>query len=249
MIYNLLVQRHEQDRQQGLSRTDLRAENVWQSLALMTSWWDPQSPNCKFKTYFYNKVPPQEVPLYQRPADQDAKAWQEAQKKNPDPTCLVPTLAVGFTDLQKRMDAQNVQSQAYDNKLQEIRTKLEKMQQHSTVDSADKFKRATEKQRVLVQRVIQVLKYTQVLQQRGLSITQEEEDMRSAYEGLYEELARSEQFGGTLGEKWSQLQLIKESGRVGTSELERELINTDRQAEVAKVNFKKSCRPGLTCLC
>jgi nuclear pore complex protein Nup54 len=88
MIYQLLVQKNKEELEQKGQRTlnDITPENMWQSLALMKSWWDPESPTCKFKTYFYNMVPAQEVHLYQRPPTHDQKAWDDAQKKNPDPT-------------------------------------------------------------------------------------------------------------------------------------------------------------------
>ena len=85
----MLVQVDEEARRQQaalLTEEQYKPQNVWQALALLKSWWDPQSPYCRFKHYFYNLVPQQEVHLYQKPPNQDKKAWDEAQKKNPDPT-------------------------------------------------------------------------------------------------------------------------------------------------------------------
>jgi nuclear pore complex protein Nup54 len=57
------------------------------------------------------------------------------------------------------------------------------------------------------------LKYAQVLRNKGLSITPEEEMMRARLENIQNQLQRSEQFHGKLSQLWAQLQLIKESGR------------------------------------
>ena len=52
-----------------------------------------------------------------------------------------------------------------------------------------------------------------MLRNKGLSITPDEEVMRTRLENIQEELQRSEQFHGKLSQLWAQLQLIKESGR------------------------------------
>ncbi|CAO3596565.1 unnamed protein product [Absidia cylindrospora] len=215
MIYQLLVQKNKEELEQKGQRTlnDITPENMWQSLALMKSWWDPESPTCKFKTYFYNTVPAQEVHLYQRPPNQDQKAWDDAQKKNPDPTCMVPTLAIGFSDIDKRMEAQNVLAQAHKAKLQEINEKVKKLQETTLLENANKLMEAKRQYMEITQRVIRFLKHTQVLRQKGLSITPEEEMMRTRFESIQDQLQQSEQFHGTLSQMWAQLQLIKESGR------------------------------------
>lgn len=57
------------------------------------------------------------------------------------------------------------------------------------------------------------MKYAQVLRNKGLSITPDEETMRTRLENIQEQLQKSELFRGKLNQLWAQLQLIKESGR------------------------------------
>ncbi|CAO3609875.1 unnamed protein product [Cunninghamella blakesleeana] len=215
MIWDLLSQKELEERQKkgSLARTDMIPENIWQALALMKSWWDPQSPNCKFKTYFYNLVAPQEVHLYQRPQNHDQKAWEDAQKKNPDPSCMVPVLAVGFTDIEKRMEIQKLTSEAHKVKLDELDQRMKKIQTVNIQENLIKLNEAKRQYMELVQRVIKFLKHTQVLRHKGLSITHEEEVMRTSFETIQDQLQRSEQIRGTFSQMWAQLQLIKESGR------------------------------------
>ncbi|KAI8335930.1 nucleoporin complex subunit 54-domain-containing protein [Chlamydoabsidia padenii] len=240
MIYELLLQKNKEEWEQKGQRTlnDMTPENIWQSLALMKSWWDPQSPNCRFKTYFYNMVPANEIHLYQRPANQDQKAWDEAQKKNPDPTCMVPTQAIGFQDIEKRMEAQNLQSQAHKAKLQEIDEKIKKLQETTLLENANKLVEAKRQYMEVTQRVIKFLKHTQVLRQKGLSITPEEELMRTRFESIQDQLQQSEQFHGTLSQMWAQLQLIKESGRkygsIGGVD-EWDSVSSSHVEEIAKI--------------
>lgn len=88
-VYDLLLQANAEARQEELlsasTKQKYRPKNTWQHLALINSYWDKNSPYCRFKYYFYNLVPPQEVHLYQKPPNHDQKAWDEAQRKNPDP--------------------------------------------------------------------------------------------------------------------------------------------------------------------
>ncbi|KAI9310139.1 nucleoporin complex subunit 54-domain-containing protein [Dichotomocladium elegans] len=216
-IYQLLLQADEEARrQQALvitSEQQYKPKNIWQSLALLRSWWDPNSPYCRFKYYFYNVVKPQEVHLYQKPPNHDKKAWDEAQKKNPDPSCLVPTLAVGLEDVRKRMDAQEQQASAHVATLKNIEAKINKMKgidAQSTLKKLEDYKR---RHMELSQRVIQVMKAAQILQHKGRPLTEDEEKMRAMLENIQDQLLRSEQFRGKLSQLWAQLQLIKESGR------------------------------------
>ncbi|KAI7871551.1 nucleoporin complex subunit 54-domain-containing protein [Spinellus fusiger] len=217
-IWQLLVQA-ENDSRQKQSDTLLsiegmyKPENIWQTLALLKAWWDPHSPLCRFKYYFYNKVPSQEVYLYQRPAHHDSRAWASAQKANPDPTCLVPALAVGFEDVKKRMEGQDKQNQAHQQKLTEMDEKIKKIKQKSLVETATKLNDFKKRHMEMTHRVIKLLKLAQVLRHKGLSITPNEDAMRAHFEQIQSELENSEQFHGKLSQLWAQLQLIKESGR------------------------------------
>lgn len=68
--------------------------------------------------YFYNLVDPAQVNLYGRPQNATNEAlWQKAVRENPDCTCLVPVVAIGFDDLQQRVDAQAQQATAHHERL------------------------------------------------------------------------------------------------------------------------------------
>ncbi|KAJ1972359.1 hypothetical protein H4R34_005435 [Dimargaris verticillata] len=109
--------------------------HVWDQLMLLKEYWNPQSPLCQFKHYFYNLVDPAQVHLYTCPPDHDPALWDQAQQANPDPTCLVPALAVGFDDLKRRADQQQQEVQAHQAKLAEIGDKLAHLNTKYTVDT------------------------------------------------------------------------------------------------------------------
>ncbi|KAG1465029.1 hypothetical protein G6F46_006190 [Rhizopus delemar] len=211
-VYQLLCEINK-DAEASTVRKGYEAKNVWQALALLKSYYDPKSPHCRFRHYFYNLVSPQEVHLYQKPEDHDPEEWKAAQKANPDPTKMVPALAIGFDDVQKRMDQQYRLSEAHDTKLKELETILNKIKTSRLVETAAKLNECKQRHMETVQRLIKFLKYAQVLRNKGLSITPEEEAMRTRFENIQQQLQKSELFHGKLNQLWAQLQLIKESGR------------------------------------
>ncbi|KAI8066983.1 nucleoporin complex subunit 54-domain-containing protein [Gilbertella persicaria] len=215
-VYQLLTQVDQEERaklQLSIASEDYKPDNVWHALALLKSWWNPASPNCRFRHYFYNVVPADQVHLYQKPADHDQAAWDAAQAANPDPKTMVPALAVGFEDVDKRMQEQQKMSEAHTAKLAEVQTLLKEVQRKDQLVTAVKLEESKRRHMQTRQRVITLLKYAQVLRNKGLSITPEEEKMRAQLEGMQDQLERSEQFHGKLSQLWAQLQLIKESGR------------------------------------
>lgn len=158
-VYQLLSQIDQEARAQAapaINSEDYKPENVWHALALLKSWWDPKSPSCRFQHYFYNVVPPQEAHLYQKPADHDQAAWNAAQAANPDRVNRVPALAIGFDDVQKRMDEQHRLSEAHGAKLAEIQTLIKEIQKRSQLETAVKLDEYKRKHMQAAQRVIKV---------------------------------------------------------------------------------------------
>lgn len=87
------------------------------------------------------------------------------------------------------------------------------------------------------------MKYAQVLRNKGLSITPDEEVMRARLENIQDQLQRSEQFHGKLSQLWAQLQLIKESGRKygkidGVDEWDA--VSEENMSGITKVSISKS---------
>ncbi|KAI9243577.1 nucleoporin complex subunit 54-domain-containing protein [Sporodiniella umbellata] len=211
-VYQLLCELNK-DAEASTLRKGFEAKNVWQALALLKSYYDPKSSHCRFRHYFYNLVSPQEVHLYQMPIDHDPKEWETAQKENPDPTKLVPALAIGFDDIQKRIDQQNKLSEAHQAKLRELQTILNTIKEIHLVKAMTKLNECKQKHMEMTQRLISFMKYDQVLRSKGLSITAQEEAMLARLENVQDQLQRSELFHGKMNQLWAQLQLIKESGR------------------------------------
>ncbi|KAI9282447.1 nucleoporin complex subunit 54-domain-containing protein [Umbelopsis sp. AD052] len=187
---------------------------IWQSLALIKSEWDPNSPNCKFKHYFYNIVHPSEVQRFTKPPNEDDKAWEMAMKNNPDPSCMVPVRAVGFEALRTRIETQDRQCQAHRIKLEQLDQKMKEVRRKHTIETIVKLQEYKRRHIDLTQRVIQFLKYAQILRNKGFSIENDEEALRAKLENVQSHLQQSEQFHGKLNQLWAQLQLVRESSRI-----------------------------------
>ncbi|KAJ1948191.1 hypothetical protein IWQ62_006930, partial [Dispira parvispora] len=59
---------------------------IWDQIMQVKEAWNPNSPLCQFKHYFYNLVDPTQIHLYNCPPDHDPALWAQAQQDNPDPT-------------------------------------------------------------------------------------------------------------------------------------------------------------------
>ncbi|KAJ7188464.1 hypothetical protein C8R46DRAFT_1341205 [Mycena filopes] len=104
------------DAQTQFTRLTARIEGI-------TAAWDARSPQCQFQYFFYNRVDPNQVGLYGRPPNATNDVlWAKAVRENPDPTCLVPAIAVGFDDLRQRVDAQGQQAAAHQERLKDLKS-------------------------------------------------------------------------------------------------------------------------------
>ncbi|KAJ1973039.1 hypothetical protein H4R35_004339 [Dimargaris xerosporica] len=180
--------------------------HVWDQLMLLKEYWNPQSPLCQFKHYFYNLVDPVQVHLYTCPPDHDPALWDQAQQANPDPTCLVPALAIGFEDLKRRADQQQQEAQAHQVKLAEIGDTLAHLNTKHTVDTVAKIAEFRRRHREQLHRILRLMKLLQVLRYRGQTLRPEEEIMRVRLEALLNELVKPGQLQRKAQDLWAQSQ-------------------------------------------
>ncbi|KAJ3080147.1 hypothetical protein HK102_003266 [Quaeritorhiza haematococci] len=167
--------------------------------------------------YFYNIVHPSEVHLYTRPPDQDEALWNQAMMDNPDPSCMVPVLAVGFDDIKKRMEEQDKQNAVHKFKLEEARIQLEKIQRKHHLDTTVKLDEYKRRHAELSHRVLQLIKKVEVLRNKGYSIRADEETLKVRLEAMALQLKKPSQFRGRINELWAQLQQLKESRRLANA--------------------------------
>ncbi|KAJ3270205.1 hypothetical protein HDV01_000484 [Terramyces sp. JEL0728] len=181
------------------------------------SAFDPSSPACVFKHYFYNMVHQSEVGLYQPGPNEDRSLYEQAQQQNPDPSCMVPVLAVGFDGLKKRSEIQNEQLATHKEKLAEIQEKLVKLDQNRTISTVIKIEEYKRKHRQLVHKVFQLLKSVQLLRNKGYILRPEEEALITRLLSMDRDLAKPSVFRGRINEIWAQVQQFKDIEPVSVS--------------------------------
>ncbi|KAL5535281.1 PXA2 [Sanghuangporus sanghuang] len=223
-----------QSQQQGDS-AQAQFVNLVQRIEAVAQAWDPSSPQCRFQHIFYNLVDPSQVHLYGRPPNATNDAlWQKAIRENPDPSCFVPALAVGFDDLQKRVEAQRSQAAAHQEKLKELKTRIAALTSAHSSTNAPRLQRAAAVQIQLQQRLVRLVQHLHLLipSVRSSSIRPEEEALRSVLESIDEEIRRPGGIGrlkGKLSELWAILGAIE-------AEKERERKNSESNVEWAVVD-------------
>ncbi|EKM57328.1 uncharacterized protein PHACADRAFT_255029 [Phanerochaete carnosa HHB-10118-sp] len=177
--------------------------------------WDSSSPHCRFQHYFYNLVDPAQVHFYGRPSNAVNDAlWQKAVRENPDPDCMVPVIAVGFDDLQQRVDAQTRAAAQHQEKLKELKTRLEALSQRHQVTNLARLRRAQALQAQLTHRVLRITQHLHLLVPalRSSSIRPEEEALRTALEELDEDVRRPGGLGkmrSKLNELWALVDAVR----------------------------------------
>ncbi|KAG0337610.1 hypothetical protein BG004_007570 [Podila humilis] len=189
----------------------------WQKFQYIKNAWDPTHPNCQFKFYFYNFVHPDDVSKYGPPPNTDPYEWMQAMQESPDRECMVPALAVGFEDLKKRMESQNDMTEMQRIKLNEIENKMNDIMQFHLLQTASKVREFKRRHIQLAQRVLTLMKRVQILRNRGVPISQEEENLRGRLEELLEQLKNPAHFRGKITELWAQIQILKDSKRLHPS--------------------------------
>ncbi|KAJ6625228.1 nucleoporin complex subunit 54-domain-containing protein [Mycena sp. CBHHK59/15] len=184
------------DAQTQFARLSARIEGI-------AAAWNSSSPQCQFQYYFYNRVDPNQVGLYGRPPNATNDAlWARAVRENPDPTCLVPAIAIGFDDLRQRVDAQGQQAAAHQERLKELKTRLETLSSTQHQNSA-RIARFASLQTQLTHRLLALAAHLHLLvpSLRSSGIRVEEEELRGWLEELREDIGLGELWAlvGTLG--------------------------------------------------
>ncbi|KAF5325161.1 hypothetical protein D9619_009937 [Psilocybe cf. subviscida] len=169
--------------------------------------WNPTSGACRFQYPFYNLVDPKQVSLYGRPPNAtDDALWTKAVQNNPDPTCLVPVIGIGFDDLVLRIDAQKAQATSHTNVLTDLSSRLTTLRTTHAASNTARLARALTTQTQLAQRLMRLIVHLHLLipSVRSSALRPEEEALRGWLEEVQEVLRRS-RIGGRVNELWALL--------------------------------------------
>ncbi|KAI8612109.1 nucleoporin complex subunit 54-domain-containing protein [Chytriomyces sp. MP71] len=177
-------------------------------------YWNPTSPSCQFRHYFYNMVHPNEVQKYGCPPNHDPNLYNQAIQDNPDPTCMVPVLAVGFEDLKKRVSEQDAMSDMHKAKLEELAERLNAIERKHYLETTVKLEEYKRRHVELSQRVLSMMKTVEILRNKGYPIRSEEEALRARLEAMNTQLKKPAHFRGRVQELEAALRMIKDARRM-----------------------------------
>ncbi|KAF7305143.1 C2H2-type domain-containing protein [Mycena kentingensis (nom. inval.)] len=170
------------DAQTQFARLNARIEEI-------ANAWNPSSPQCRFQYVFYNQVNPQQVGMYGRPPNISETLWAKAVRDNPDPSILVPTVALSYDDVRTRVDGQSQQAADQVAKLNELKSRIADI---STIQSTNHTRaaRLAATHIQLYHRILQVAAHLHLLipAVRGSAMRLEEEGMRAALEEVKAEV-------------------------------------------------------------
>ncbi|KAI9655162.1 MAG: hypothetical protein M1821_005645 [Bathelium mastoideum] len=201
------------------SSVPAREKTIPEQMETLLHKWSPSSPQCALTTYFYNSVPPDTLPYFSPPPNEDAKAWEAALAAKPTPGS-VPVSAHGFAALGDRLRVQVGAVTALQARLHEINNSLAAMRaQHelaTSVRAADARRRHT----ALGQRCLALAARVQVLRNRGYAMDGAEEALRKRLV-LLERGVCDPGLGGRQEEIWARMVSTRERARVLQEEAEK----------------------------
>ena len=156
----------------------------------------------------------------------------------------MPALAIGFDDLQKRVEAQRSQASAHQAKLDELKKRIAALSNAHSTTNAPRLQRALAVQTQLQQRLVRLVQHLHLLipSVRSSSIRPEEESLRSTLESLEEEIRKPGGVGrlkGKLSELWAVIGAIEAARererKSGENTVEWAVVDSDGLQRLAQV--------------
>lgn len=189
---------------------------------LMRAYRPTNNPDCRFQFFFYNMVDPAKIGLYSAPPGCDPRLWRHASQNNPNPKELVPSRAVGFVDLQKRLVAADKALGVYSKKLEQLSQRIAEMQQIHEAKTKPDIEAVRRNHAVLSKMLLKVVNRLESRRARGMRLDTQEMEYRKRLESLKRQLAKPAQFQSRVTELQSLARLHDErqSGPVGLQGLD-----------------------------
>ena len=181
--------------------------------------WKPDSPDCAFQHYFYNKVP-EEQAVYFRPGPNENEAkWEEALSKKPGKG-YVPVLCTGFAQLGLRIQLQAHAVRELNKKAHEINNSLTVMLQNHDLKTTMRAAEAKRKHIVLSQRCLTLARKVQVLRNRGYAMGSDEEELKRKLVAL-DRAVFDPSLNGRAEEIWARMVAVRQRARALEDEMDR----------------------------
>lgn len=208
-------------------------KGVLQQMMVLAEKWNPKSPNTVFQHYFYNQVPPNNVPFYAPAQFEDEKKWEEALDKKPNEGA-VPALARGFQEMAARLTVQVQAVNALQARLHEINDSLSAMMEKHDLEYTVRATDARRKHTALTQRCLSLAAKVQVLRNKGYVMDSAEEELKKKLSQI-EKQAFDPVLQGRQEEIWARMSAVRTRARFLQEEAEK-LGSKGKQGEEEPVD-------------
>lgn len=212
-----------------LQQKDLNnhSNTIIEQLVKIANSWDPASTS--LTTYFYNKVPENEVLGYSKPDNVSQEEWNKAVSERPDSN-FVPVKATGFDDLKKRSIAQTNHIAQSRLILKEIETKCKTLSEKHELDSKTRINSCLQKYEALSKKLLMLGCKLSVLKSRGFPLNSQEEALAGNFDMLLKSVNDPDKLGRS-GELWSRLTILKERSELLNGQVNNKLYINNGEAE------------------
>ena len=215
--------------------------SVPDQIQLVLNKWKPDSPDCVFKHYFYNKVDEANVPFYHPGPNENPKEWEEALQNKPAPGSM-PVLASGFAAVAERLKAQRFAIGRFNQKLHEINDCLDAILSRHDLEWSVRTINARRKHDALRKRTLVLARKVQVLRNRGYALSADEDELRIKLENM-EKSVQDPAVNARLEDLWSRLIWLRERAQILQAELQKKGLGEDQGlGEEVEVRVKKVSR-------
>ncbi|CAH0474604.1 unnamed protein product [Peronospora belbahrii] len=207
--------------------------SVAQLNTVKAAYQDPTQS--RFKFLMYNTVDPTQRHLYVRPPHISERLWNQAELDNPDPLNCAPVPILGFSDLLKRIKAQQEHAEKYNKYTDDLRAQLNEMDKHTRA-TEEKLEKCRHEHVQLFHALVKVMRDIELLQNYGKPLQREEIQLAMMLKKLQTLLDSPGQYKARLNDAVSLQRVQKEATPPPTShlspqDLQRlyELLNKQRQ--------------------
>lgn len=216
----------------------LDGRSVPDQIQTVLNKWKPDSQDCVFKHYFYNKVDEANVPFYHPGPNENPKEWEEALQKKPAPGSM-PVLACGFAAVAERLKAQRTAIGRFNQKLHEINDCLDAILSRHDLEWSVRTINARRKHDALRKRTLVLARKVQVMRNRGYALSADEDELRLKLENM-EKSVQDPAVNARLEDLWSRLIWLRERAQILHAELQKKGLAEDQGlGEEVEVRVKK----------
>ncbi|PHH70638.1 hypothetical protein CDD80_5880 [Ophiocordyceps camponoti-rufipedis] len=180
---------------------------ILDQIKLVTDKWDPASPNCVFKHYFYNKVDEAHIPFYKPQPYEDPREWEEALQNKPAPG-FMPVVCSGYTGVADRLRTQTRAISDFNTRLHQVNGGLDAILQRHELETEVRALAARRRQTAIGERCLALAARLQVVRNRGYALSGDEDDLKNRLQSLEREV-QDPALGAREEELWSRLIVLR----------------------------------------